>query len=237
MKRTNYIIAIDGPAASGKTTAASLLAKRLGLLNINTGAMYRALGLKALRAGIPPADGDGIQDLLKSTDISFQRKPDGSTFVTLDGNDVSDEVRGQDVAEAASVISRLPFVRQYMVTRQREIASRGGAVAEGRDTTTVVFPNARYKFFIDASLETRAKRRHNELLAQGISIPFQQVKEDLRKRDLADRRRELSPLRKDPGAILIDSTNLTLEQVVDRMQEHLALFPECEGEIAPPGAG
>jgi len=226
MKPFNQIVAIDGPAASGKTTAASLLAKRLGLLNINTGAMYRALSLKALRASVSPEDRAGIGRLLKITEIAFDRRPDGSTSVTLDGEDVSEEIKGQEVAEAASVISRLLAVRKHMVAQQRKIAGRGGAVAEGRDTATVVFPDARHKFFIDASLHTRAERRRKELLAQGISVPLDQVREDLRKRDLADQTRELSPLKRDPDAIVIDSTNLTPEQVVDQILEHLAPFME-----------
>jgi len=234
MKQMNDVVAIDGPAASGKTTAASLLAKRLGFLNINTGAMYRAFSLKVIRAGIQPTDWEEIKHLLQSTDISFRRRPDGSTFVTLDGDDVSEEIKSQEVAGAASIISRRPAVRHYMVSRQRDIASHGMAVAEGRDTTTVVFPNARYKFFIDASLEARGRRRHRELLAKGTSISLERVKEDLRRRDVADRSRELSPLTRDPGAVLIDSTNLTPEQVVDRIEEHLGQSLKQKGKPPPP---
>lgn len=237
MKQTNDVIAIDGPAASGKTTVASLLARRLGLLNINTGAMYRALSLKTLRARIQHTDAERMERLLKATDISFRRRPDGSTFVTLDGEDVSEQIKSQDVARAASIISRLPAVRERMVSKQREIASPGRAVAEGRDTTTVVFPNARYKFFIDASLDTRARRRYNELLAQGTSIPLQQVKEDLRTRDIADRNRKLSPLRRDPDAILIDSTNLAPEEVVDQILEHLGPSLKHKANSPPPETG
>ncbi len=221
MKQINDVIAIDGPAASGKTTAASLLAKRLGFLNINTGAMYRALSLKALRAGIQPTDSDEIERLLETTDISFRRRPDGATLVTLDGEDVSEQIKSQEVAHAASIISRMPVVRHHMVSRQRQIAGQGKAVAEGRDTTTVVFPDSRYKFFIDASLDTRARRRYNELVAQGTSVSLEQVKEDLRTRDIADRSRDLSPLRKAPDAILIDTTDLAPEQVVEQIEDHL----------------
>lgn len=234
MKQLDEVIAIDGPAASGKTTVASLLARRLGLLNINTGAMYRALSLKALLAGISPTDIEKVEGLLKSTCVSFRQRADGWTSVTLDGKDVSEEIKSQEVAEAASVISRQPSVRRYMVSRQRKIASRRRTVAEGRDTTTVVFPNARYKFFIDASLDTRAKRRYKELLAQGTPIPLEQVKEDLRKRDIADSNRKLSPLRKDPDAILIDSTMLTPEQVVDQIEGHLAPSLKHKANASPP---
>jgi cytidylate kinase len=237
MKTTDDVIAIDGPASSGKTTAASLLARRLGLLNINTGAMYRALTLKALREGISPTDVERIRRLLEGADISLRRRTDGSTFVTLDGEDVSEAVKAHEVALAASVISRLPAVREYMVSRQREIASRGRAVAEGRDTTTVVFPNARYKFFIDASLDTRARRRHQELLSQGVSIPLERVKKDLRSRDVADSNREISPLRRDPDAILVDSTNRSPEQVVEEIEKHLDQSWKRKADLAPPETG
>ncbi len=237
MKKVNDVIAIDGPAASGKTTAASLLARRLGLLNINTGAMYRAFSLKTLRAGLAPSDLEEIKHLLKSTDISLRRRPDNSTFVTLDGEDVSERIKSQEVAGAASIIARMPAVREYMVARQRKIASRGGTVAEGRDTTTVVFPNARYKFFIDASLDIRARRRCDELLAQGASAPLERVKEDLRTRDIADRNRQLSPLRRAADAILIDSTGLAPEQVVDLIQEHLAPSPKKKENPSPHAPG
>jgi len=221
MSRSNQIIAIDGPAASGKTTVASMLANRLGFVYINTGAMYRSLALKVLRAGIHPEDSAGIERLLKTTSISFTRGPEGSAFVTLDGENISDEIKSQEIAQAASVISQLPAIRRYMVSQQRKIARRGGTVAEGRDTTTVVFPDARYKFYIDASLYVRARRRHRELRARGVCVPLYQLMKDLRKRDLADRTRKISPLRKDPGAILIDTTNLTPEQVVERIEQYL----------------
>ncbi len=224
MKRPNLVIAIDGPAASGKTTVASLLSTRLHLLSINTGAMYRAFALKVLRAGVAPDDTAQIEALLKTTQVSFERTTDGSTFVTLDGKDVSEEIKGQEVPEAASAIARLPAVRRYMVSQQRRIAARGGTVAEGRDTTTVVFPNAPFKFYIDASLDTRAQRRHKELLDRGIPVPLEQVREELRQRDAADRTRKISPLKKHPDAILIDSTDLAPQQVVDKMLEHLAPF-------------
>ncbi|NQT83413.1 (d)CMP kinase [bacterium] len=234
MKQINDVIAIDGPAASGKTTVASLLAKRLGLLNINTGAMYRALSLKAIRAGIQAGDSGKIGLLLDSTDISFRRRADGSTFVTLDGEDVSEQIRSQEVARAASIIARLPAVRHYMVSRQKKIASHMRAVAEGRDTTTVVFPKARHKFFIDAPLETRARRRYKELHAQGSSISLEQVKEDVGTRDVADCSRKLSPLTRDPDAVIIDSTNLTPEQVVEKIEEHLG--QSLKREANPPPA-
>lgn len=234
MKQMNDVIAIDGPAASGKTTVASLLARRLGFLYVNTGAMYRALTLKALRAGIQPTDFGEIKHLLEVTDISLRRRPDASTFVALDGEDVSEQINSQEVARAASVISQLRAVRDYMVARQREIAGRGKAVAEGRDTTTVVFPNAGYKFYLDASLDTRAARRHKELLAEGTAIPLEEVKEDLRRRDIADRNRELSPLRIAPDAVVIDSTDLAPEQVVQQIEKHLAPLLRLKEDPPPP---
>jgi cytidylate kinase len=232
MKTPTYVIAIDGPAASGKSTAAALLAKRLGLLNINTGAMYRAFSLNVLRHELASSDSVGIERLLASTNISFRREADGSTSVILNGEDVTEQIKADDIACTASVVSRLPAVRRHMVALQQELARRGGAVAEGRDTTTVVFPNTPHKFFIDASLDTRARRRHTELVSQGISISLEQVREDLRRRDTADKTRRISPLTKDRDAVLIDSTNLTPEQVLDRILEHLG--PAFEPKVNPP---
>ncbi len=235
MNQTRDVIAIDGPAASGKTTVASLLAKRLGYLYINTGAMYRAVALKTAQAGIETTDSRGIEGLLKQTEVSFHRKEDGSTVVTLDGVDVSERIKTQDIAHAASIIARLPAVRKYMVSRQRDIAAKGNAVAEGRDTTTVVFPDTPHKFYVDASLEERARRRYRELLSQGKLASLEEVQQELEERDIADRNRELSPLTKDPTAILIDSTDLSAEEVVTRIEEHLARAGE--GKEHPPSAG
>lgn len=221
MTPSHEIIAIDGPAASGKTTVASELARRLGFLYINTGAMYRAVALKALRKRISPEDPQRVERLLDRTEVGFHRRGDGSTAVMLDGDDVSEEIKRQEVARAASVLARFAPVRRHLVAEQRKIAAQGGTVAEGRDTTTVVFPDANYKFFIDASLDARAGRRHRELLGQGIHIPFEQVREELQRRDLADQTREISPLKKDPDAVLIDSTDMTPEEVVDRILKYL----------------
>jgi cytidylate kinase len=184
--------------------------------------MYRAVALKAARAGIEATDSRSIESLLKQTEVSFQRKQDGSTVVTLDGEDVSEPITTQDIANAASIIARLPAVRKYMVSRQRDIAANGNAVAEGRDTATVVFPETPHKFYVDASLEERARRRHRELLSRGVPVSLDQVQQELEERDIADRNRELSPLTKDPASILIDSTDLSAEEVVARIEEHLA---------------
>ena len=235
MEQRRDVIAIDGPAASGKTTVASLLAKRLGYLYINTGAMYRALALKAARTGVRSTDSEEIEALLESTEVSFRRKPDGSTIAILDGEDVSEPIKAQDIANAASVIARLLAVRRYMVSRQRRIAAEGNAVAEGRDTTTVVFPETPHKFYVDASLEERAKRRYRELAAQEAAANLGEVRQELEERDIADRNRELSPLTKDRDAVLIDSTDLSPEEVVARIEGHLARAGE--GKKHPPSAG
>lgn len=237
MTPTHEIIALDGPAASGKTTVASELARRLGFLYINTGAMYRAVALKVLRKAVPPEDSERVERLLDRTEVSLHRRADGSTAVLLDGDDVSEEIKRHEVARAASVLSRFAPVRRRLVAEQRRIAALGGTVAEGRDTTTVVFPDANYKFFIDASLDARAGRRHRELLGQGIHIPLEQVREDLRGRDLADQTREISPLKKDPGAVLIDSTDISPEEVVDRILKHLPAALTDRADSHPPTAG
>jgi cytidylate kinase len=210
------VIAIDGPAGSGKSTLAALLARKYGYTNIETGAMYRALALKALESGISLDDEPELGALAHESRIELEPGEEGNR-VLLDGNDVTDRIRGQDVTEAASRVSVHPAVREWMVHRQREIGAAGGVVMEGRDIGTKVFPDAEVKIFLDAAPEVRGSRRflQNPVIA---SQPAS-VLAELRARDERDRTRANSPLVPAHDAVLIDSTNLTLEQVMVRATE------------------
>ncbi len=215
------VIAIDGPAASGKSTTARLVAEALGYVHVDTGAMYRAVTLKVLRAGMEPADAEGIGRLLADTHVALRR--DGSrTHVILDGEDVTEEIRTPDVTRSVSMVARHRAVREAMVREQRRMGSEGGIVLEGRDIGTVVFPDADFKFFMVAGIEARARRRGEELRARGIVPDAGGLVEEIRERDRLDSTREESPLRKAEDAIEIDTSDLTIEEqvrvVVDRVR-------------------
>lgn len=212
-KDKRIVIAIDGPAGSGKSTLAARLARKYGYINIETGAMYRALALKALETRVPFDDARALAELARHSTIDLQPTADGNR-VLLDGRDVTDRVRTPDVTEAASHVSVHPPVREWMVNRQRELGAGGGIVMEGRDIGTKVFPNAQVKIFLDAAPEVRGARRF--LQNPAAAAPKAEILAELRARDLRDRTRANSPLVAAPDAVTIDSTNLTLEQVVDR---------------------
>ncbi|MGH9569269.1 MAG: (d)CMP kinase [Candidatus Angelobacter sp.] len=209
------VIAIDGPAGSGKSTLAALLARKYGYTNIESGAMYRALALAALETGTSLEDGAALAALAKSSEIELLARPEGNR-VLLDGRDVTERIRQQDVTEAASKVSVHPAVREWMVRRQREMGNLGGIVMEGRDIGTKVFPDAEAKIFLDAAPEVRGSRR---FLQNSDSVKPASVLAELRARDERDRTRANSPLVAAPDAVLIDSTNLTLEQVMSRAVE------------------
>src|SRR5438552_11121538 len=207
------IIAIDEPAGSGKSTLASLLARKYNYTNIETGAMYRALALKALEAGLPLDDEGSLSDLARNSRIELQPRPEGNR-VLLDGTDVTERIREQDVTDAASRVSVHPAVREWMVHSQRAMRAGGGVVMEGRDIGTKVFPNAEVKIFLDAAPEVRSNRRF--LQKPVIATQEKSVLEELRQRDLRDRTRANSPLVPAADATVIDSTNLNLGEVLDR---------------------
>lgn len=210
------VIAIDGPAASGKTTTAKLVAQRLGYLHVDTGAMYRAVTLKVLRSGAEPEDRRGVAALLETTRVLL-RVEGGILRVLLDGEDVTEEIRSPEVTRAVSAVSSLPEVRQVMVREQRAIGAGGGIVLEGRDIGTVVFPDAECKFFLIAGIDVRAKRRLKELREKGISADLEALKNEIRTRDHLDSTRALSPLRKAEDAVEIDTSELTIEEQVDEV--------------------
>jgi cytidylate kinase len=207
-----FIVAIDGPAGAGKSTVARHLARHFGLLNLETGAMYRAFAFKALRVGLPLNESAGLESLAAETSIRLE-PGEGGNRVLLDGEDVTGLIRNQTVTDAASQVSVWPAIRAWMVCMQQEMGARGGVVMEGRDIGTVVFPQAEVKIFLDAAPEVRGLRRYDQLGPKPTIQP-QEVIRDLRARDERDRNRADSPLKPAPDAVLLDSTNLTLEEVV-----------------------
>jgi len=206
------VVTIDGPAGAGKTTVARRLAERLGYELIPTGAMYRALALSVLRAGISVDDADALARHLAPLDVSIEHG-----HVKLNGKDVTREIRSQAVADATSTLSMRREVRDKVTPLQRRAAEPGGVVLEGRDTGTVVCPKADVKFFLTAALESRARRRHAELAAQGVSADLDTVRDEVKVRDRQDTTRALAPLAKAPDAIEIDTSDLSIDEVVDRM--------------------
>lgn len=206
------IVAIDGPAGAGKSTVARHLALHFGLLNLETGAMYRAFALKALRIGLPLNESAALESLAAETSIRLEPGEDANR-VLLDGEDVTGLIRNQLVTDAASQVSVWPAIRAWMVRMQQEMGARGGVVMEGRDIGTVVFPQAEVKIFLDAAPEVRGLRRFDQLGPKPAIQP-QEVIRDLRARDERDRNRADSPLKPAPDSVLLDSTNLTLEEVV-----------------------
>ena len=207
-----FIVAIDGPAGAGKSTVARHLARHFGLLNLETGAMYRAFAFKALRTGLPLNESAGLESLAAETSIRLE-PGEGGNRVLLDGEDVTGLIRNQTVTDAASQVSVWPAIRAWMVCMQQEMGARGGVVMEGRDIGTVVFPQAEVKIFLDAAPEVRGLRRYDQLGPKPTIQP-QEVIRDLHARDERDRNRADSPLKPAPDAVLLDSTNLTLEEVV-----------------------
>jgi len=213
------IIAIDGPSGAGKSTLGRMLARELGLLYIDTGSMYRAVALAVIESAISETDDVAVGLLAQRIDIDLAGEPD-SLRVTLDGRDVSDRIRGEDVTSMSSIISTIPAVRRAMVERQRELGRRG-AVMNGRDIGTVVFPNADVKFFLDAEPEERAERRLAEEREYNSAATYKQTLIDINERDRRDTTRADSPLVAAEDAIVIDSTGQTIDDVFQRMMSEV----------------
>jgi cytidylate kinase len=212
-RRQRPVIAIDGPAGAGKSTLAAHLARRFGLLNLETGAMYRALALKALNMRTALGDEAALVRLTASTQILLEPRPNDSNRVLLDGQDVTARIREKDVSEAASQVSVHPRVRAWMVARQRAMGAQGGVVMEGRDIGTKVFPDAELKIFLDAQDEIRGQRRYLQSAGSNDAPTPEAVLAAVRDRDARDRNRAASPLEPAPDAVHLDTTGLTLEQV------------------------
>ena len=212
------VVAIDGPAGSGKSTISKLVAKRLGLLYLDTGAMYRALTLKAMAQGVDLRDEGALIRLAEKTKIKLRKRPRRPVVtVLLDGKDVTRRIRTPEVTKNIKYVARVRGVRRCMVKLQRSIGSKSGAVLEGRDTTTVVFPRAPYKFYLDADLKARAMRRYKELRSLGIKVSLRAVRADAEARDSSDKTRKAGPLRRAKDARYIDTTKMSIDEVVERV--------------------
>ena len=217
--KRNLIIAIDGPSGAGKSTLGRMLARALNLLYIDTGSMYRAVALAVLESSISATDDVAVGSLAGRVDIDLQGDPD-SLRVTLGGVDVTDQIRSEEVTDLSSIISTIPEVRRAMVVRQREMGRRG-AVLNGRDIGTVVFPDADVKFFLTALPQARAERRFNEDRAQDQNVDFEETLADMTERDRRDSTRADSPLKSADDAIVVDSTGLSIDEVFEKMREEV----------------
>lgn len=216
---TNRIsIAIDGPAAAGKSTVAKIVAEKLSYIYIDTGAMYRALTYKAILEKVSLEDESTLMEILNG--ISIELLPgDNGQLIYLDKNDITDEIRSSEVTNSVSIVAKHKLVREEMVLRQQGFSKNGGVVMDGRDIGTHVLPDAEVKVFLLASVEERAVRRHNENIQKGFSSDLEKLKEEIALRDKLDSEREVAPLKKANDAVEIDTTSLSIEQVVDKIME------------------
>jgi len=215
------IIAMDGPAGAGKSTVARITAQKLGFLYIDTGAMYRALTLKALELNIGVNDTAALIEMARTTSIDLVNNAQGVLTVFLDGKDVSVSIRHPRIAKLVSDIAKIKGVREIMLELQRRLGLARDSVLDGRDIGTVVFPDADRKFYIDADFNERARRRYKELKEAGQDITLEDIENDLRNRDNIDSTREFAPLKKADDAIFIDTTNLTIEEVVNKVLSYI----------------
>lgn len=209
-------IAIDGPAGAGKSTMAKAVAKELGYIYVDTGALYRAVGLSALRAGIDPSDSDAVTAALGLMRVELKFM-DGEQRVFLNREDVSESIRTPEASMAASAVSAIPSVRKFLFQLQKDIAAAHDCVMDGRDIGTVVLPGAQVKIFLTASPEERARRRFNELKAKGIAADYESVLAEMKQRDYNDANRDIAPLKPAEDAVFIDSTGLNIEQSVEKI--------------------
>ena len=214
----NYSIAIDGPGGAGKSTIAKIIAKKLGIIYIDTGAMYRAVGLFAVRRGIDTLDSDALSEVLDEIEIDIENSG-GEMHIFLCGEDVSDKIRTPEISMAASNVARSVPVRLKLVELQRKLAEKTSVIMDGRDIGSYVLPNADAKIYLTADVEDRAKRRYDELILKGEKVEFDDVLEDMKKRDFNDSNREFAPLCKAEDAILVNTTGLELEDSVEKLFE------------------
>jgi cytidylate kinase len=231
----SFVVTIDGPAGAGKSTTARLAASRLGFLYVDTGALYRALALKVRNGGVPADDQAAVERCARETQVALSGSPE-HTHVWLDGAEVSEAIRTPEVSELASRLAAQPGVRRRLVEIQRALAERGPLVAEGRDLGTVVFADAEVKIYLDADLDTRARRRARELEERGLAAPLDRVREELARRDERDRGRADSPLQVPGGARVVDTSGLTIEQQVEEVLRLVRAHPACP-TVAPAAPG
>jgi cytidylate kinase len=220
------VVAIDGPAGAGKSTVAGELAKRLGYLLVDTGALYRGVALAAKERAVGWDDGPALGALARALQLGFAASADGSARLVLDGRDRADDIRTQEISMGASDVSKHPEVRTALLGIQRQLGRGGGVVLEGRDIGTVVFPRAEAKVFLTASAEKRAARRVAELRARGITAPYETTLRELQARDAQDQGRAVAPLRPAADSQIVDTTDLDIEQVVQRLLELIRTVTE-----------
>jgi len=222
----SFVVTIDGPAGAGKSTTARAVAAALGFTYVDTGALYRALALKVLNEGIAPEDDAALARCVKGTRLALAGAPE-KPQVWLDGTDVGGEIRSPAVSEMSSRLAVLPLVRRQLVDIQRSLRERGPLVAEGRDLGTVVFPEADVKIYLDAAPETRARRRHQELLRRGLPVRFEDVTQDLQRRDERDQSRTDSPLKAASDATILDTSGMTAEDQIEAVLRLVRAHPHC----------
>lgn len=214
------IIAIDGPAGAGKSEIAKRIARELNYKYIDTGAMYRAIAWKVLKSKINVENDEELQQLIDNTEISWQSQ-ENVFHVFVNGKEITDEIRTQSITKKSNEISRIKKIREYLLILQRKAGIEKGIIMEGRDIGTVVFPQAEKKFYLDAALEERAKRRYKDLIQQDKNVKLKEIEEAIRLRDEKDKNRSLNPLKVASDAVLIDTTNLTAEEVVECILDKL----------------
>lgn len=214
----SFIVGIDGPAGSGKGTVTKQVANRLGLINIDTGSTYRCVALETINQGVRLEEKDKIIEIAKTIKVDIQALPEGDR-IFLNGKEVTKEIRSKEVTEIVSQISSIKEVRFEMVNLQRRLAEGKDVIMEGRDICTYVFPNADVKIYLDASIEERAKRRYKEMQEKNINMSYEEVEENIRKRDENDKAKEIGALKKTEDSIVVDTTSLTIEQVVEEIIE------------------
>lgn len=215
MSEKSNIITIDGPSGAGKGTIARIVARRLGCSYLDTGSMYRAVAFAIKKAGIDINDCNQVGTLLGSTEITISSNTSGKPEIYLNGELVGSELRTPEITNLASAVAKIKKVRDFLISKQKEIAQQGRIVVEGRDMGTYVFPDAGHKFYLDATLEERTRRRHSQLETQGLFTSAEKVKNELIARDRQDMERDESPLHPASNAVIIDTTELTISEVID----------------------
>ncbi len=214
----SFIVAIDGPAGTGKGTVTKIISQRMNLLNIDTGAMYRSVTLECIRKNISPKDEEKIKEVLENINIEL-KYIDGEQRIFLNGEDVSKAIRTPEVDNLVAVFAALKIVRDKLTPIQRKIGEKNDVIMEGRDIGTVVFPNADVKIYLDCSLEERARRRYNQNLKKGINESYEEVLDSIKKRHKLETEREIAPFIKADDAITVDSTSMTIEEVADKIEK------------------
>lgn len=221
MKKKGLIVAVDGHSSTGKSTVSKILASRLGYTYIDTGAMYRIVTLKAMREGLirnGNVDDVRLKEVLPTIVFGFKYNDEKKRYESyMNGEYVEVAIRGMEVSDHVSLLASLPYVRELLVEKQREMAKEGGVIMDGRDIGSVVFPHAEVKFFMTASPDIRAQRRYKELIEKGVEVTYEEVKANVLKRDYIDEHRETGPLVRTPDAVLIDNGNMTIEEEVEEM--------------------